>query len=164
MSLSNIRRFRVRRDGIHETVDAIQSAGRHCHEVLVIWSGNIDGDGFNVTAVHIPEQSSYRTEEGLCVVVDGPSLHRLNVWLHTEKQIIGAQVHGHPGMAYHSETDDAYPVATLEGSLSIVLPDFGRDGIWAEGVAAYRLVGVGQWAELAGPLEKLIEVVDDAAC
>ena len=35
------------------------------------------------------------------------------------------QVHTHPGAAFHSPTDDAWPIVHLEGFLSLVLPDFG---------------------------------------
>ena len=84
----------------------------------------------------------------------------MTVWLYEAQQVVGAQVHSHPADAYHSDTDDAYPVATLDGSLSIVLPYFGRDG-WESGeIAAYRL-GQDGWEELSGPLSELIEVVGD---
>ena len=68
------------------------------------------------------------------------------------------QVHSHPADAYHSETDDNYPIATLDGSLSIVLPFFGRDGWESSNIAAYRL-GPNGWVELTGPLSDFIEVM-----
>jgi hypothetical protein len=58
-----------------------------------------------------------------------------------------SRIHSHPGLAFHSETDDANPAITQEGSLSIVAPFFGLglrrsldacavlvllDGIWTE--------------------------------
>ena len=89
-----------------------------------------------------------------------PELHRLNVWLYEAQQIIGVQVHSHPADAYHSETDDTYPIATLAGSLSIVLPFFGRDGWESSDIAAYRL-GQDGWVELTGPLSDVIEVIDN---
>ena len=85
--------------------------------------------------------------------VDGPELHRLNVWLYEARQVVGVQVHSHPGAAYHSETDDAYPIATLDGSLSIVLPFFGRDGFGSTDVAVYRL-GQDGWLELSRSPER----------
>ena len=90
--------------------------------------------------------------------IDGAELHRLNVWLYEAHQVIGAQVHGHPCDAYHSETDDTYPIATLDGSLSIVLPFFGRDGWESRDIAVYRL-GQDGWVEPTGPLSDFIEVI-----
>ena len=159
MTLQGVRRFRIEGSAIRETEEAIRAAGQDGYESFVLWSGTRDGgDTFTVANVHIPEQTSYRSDAGLCVRVDGSALHRLNVWLYEVQQVIGVQVHSHPRDAYHSETDDTYPIATLDGSLSIVLPFFGRDGWESSGIAAYRL-GKDGWVELAGPLSDLIEVI-----
>lgn len=162
MTLRGIRRFRVKEDSIRATVDAIRSAGEEGYELFVVWSGIRDGDVFTVAEVHIPDQVSYKTGGGLCVRIDGSELHRLNVWLYKARQVVGAQVHSHPLEAYHSDTDNAYPVATLDGSLSIVLPFFGRDGWESEEIVAYRL-GQDGWEQLSGPLSNLVEVVGDGA-
>ena len=105
---------------------------------------------------------SYKTDAGLCVRVDGEELHRLNVWLYKAQQFVGVQVHSHPADAYHSETDDTYPIATLEGSLSIVLPFFGRDGWGSSDIAMYRL-GLEGWVELTEDVSDVIEVLSDGA-
>jgi len=155
-----VRRFRIRASDIRETEDAIRAAGREGYELFVIWSGTCNGTTFEVAEVHVPRQTSYRFDDGLCVRVDGDELHRLNLWLYEAHQVIGVQVHSHPVDAYHSDTDDAYPIATLEGSLSIVLPFFGRDGFESSDVAAYRLAREG-WLGLSRPLSDLMEVVAD---
>ena len=159
MNLKGVRRFRIQASAICETVEAIRSAGQDGYELFVIWSGARVGDTFTVAKVHVPEQISYKSDDGLCVRVDGSELHRLNVWLYEAQQVIGVQVHSHPTDAYHSETDDTYPIATLEGNLSIVLPYFGRDGWESSGIAVYRLERDG-WRELTCPINDLIEVID----
>ena len=160
MTLRGVKRFRVLASAIRQTEEAIRAAGQNGYELFVIWSGIRHGDTFIVADVHVPDQTSYRLGEGLCVRVDGAELHRINVWLYEAQQTIGVQVHSHPRKAYHSETDDTYPIATLEGSLSIVLPFFGRDGWEATGKAVYRLGPYG-WTQLTCPLTDLIEVVSD---
>ena len=160
MTLSDVKRFRVSVSVIRKTVESIRSAGREGYELFVIWSGTHDGELFSVEEAHVPQQSSYKLDTGLCVYVDDSELHRLNVWLYEAQQVIGAQVHSHPTEAYHSETDDTYPISTLDGSLSIVLPFFGRDGWDAEGIAAYRLGSHG-WCEICTPLTDIIEVIGD---
>ena len=162
MTLRGVRRFRIQASAVRETEEAIRSAGLDGYELFVVWSGTRDGDTFLVAEVHVPRQISYKVDGGLCVKVDGPELHRLNVWLYEARQVVGVQIHSHPGDAYHSATDDAYPIATLDGSLSIVLPFFGRDGFGTAEIAAYRL-GQDGWLELAGPLSDLMEVVADGA-
>ena len=160
MNLKGVRRFRIQASAIQETEEAIQSAGQDGYELFVIWSGVRIEDTFTVAEVHIPDQTSYQFDSGLCVRVDGSELHRLNVWLYESQQVIGVQVHSHPSDAYHSETDDTYPIATLDGSLSVVLPFFGRDGWESSGIAVYRLERDG-WRELTGPISDLIEVFDN---
>ena len=157
MTLRGVRRFRIQESAIRETVKAIRSAGQDGYELFVVWSGTRDDDIFTIAKVHVPDQTSYKDDAGLCVRVDGSELHRLNVWLYEAQQVIGVQVHSHPADAYHSETDDTYPIATLDGSLSIVLPFFGRDGWESSNIAAYRL-GQDGWVKLTGPLSDLIEV------
>ena len=160
MTLRGVQRFRIEASAIRETVEAIRSAGQDGYESFVLWSGTRDDDTFTVAQVHIPEQTSYKLNTGLCVRIDGSELHRLNVWLYEAQQVIGVQVHSHPTDAYHSDTDDTYPIATLEGSLSIVLPFFGRDGWESSDIAVYRLEQ-DEWVELTGPLSDQIEVVDN---
>ncbi len=160
MTLQGVRKFRIEASVIRETEKAIRSAGQDGYESFVLWSGTRHGDTFTVAKVHIPKQTSYKLNVGLCVRVDGSELHSLNVWLYEAQQVIGVQVHSHPTDAYHSETDDTYPIATLAGSLSIVLPFFGRDGWESSDIAAYRL-GQDGWVELTGSLSDLIEVIDN---
>ena len=162
MTLRGVRRFRIQAEAIRETEEAVRLAGQDGYELFIVWSGTRDGDTFVVAEVHVPRQVSYKLDGGLCVRIDGPELHRLNVWLYGARQVVGVQIHSHPADAYHSETDDTYPIATLDGSLSIVLPFFGRDGFASSDIAVYRL-GRGGWLELAGPLSDLMEVVADGA-
>ena len=158
MTLGGVQRFRIQSSAIRETVEAIRSAGQDGYELFVIWSGTRDDDTFTVAKVHIPEQTSYKLDAGLCVRIGGSELHRLNVWLYEARQVIGVQIHSHPTDAYHSETDDTYPIATLDGSLSIVLPFFGLDGWESSDIAAYRL-GQDGWVKVAGLLNDLVEVI-----
>jgi hypothetical protein len=58
------------------------------------------------------------------------------------------QVHTHPDDAYHSDTDNTYPIATTLGSLSIVVPNFAREGLVCPGMKVYRLASAG-WVEVS---------------
>jgi hypothetical protein len=59
-----------------------------------------------------------------------------------------AQVHTHPGSAFHSPVDDRYPISNKPGFISIVVPNFGTDPTGV-GWAWFVLVGAGQWRQLA---------------
>jgi hypothetical protein len=61
------------------------------------------------------------------------------MWLFENEEMLGIQVHAHPTDAYHSSTDDTYPIMTTLGGLSIVAADFASDGLLDKHCAAYRL-------------------------
>lgn len=67
-------------------------------------------------------------------------------------EVYAARIHSHPGNAYHSKADDANPIISFDGGLSIVVPFFGlglRRGL--DACAVYRHHD-GSWTELpAGP-------------
>lgn len=117
----------------------IRNAGKEGVEGVGLWFGRQEGNLFTVYSSLIPEQKAYRMEEGLLYQVGGEELHRINKWAYEQKIVLLAQVHSHPGRAYHSDTDDAFPIVTTLGGLSLVIPNFGFDPIDKKYWAVYRL-------------------------
>jgi hypothetical protein len=132
-----------------EMRERLAEVGLQGAEAFALWAGaRIDTRTFRVSALVIPGQQAYKTESGVCVTVPGDELHRLNMWLFENGLELIAQVHTHPTDAYHSETDNAFPIVATIGAFSLVLPDFAsRPFSWNE-VAVYRLNTKGEWAEL----------------
>lgn len=155
MSLEKVTTYFVPSGIVSETEEALRRAGERGYELFVLWSGVVDGTAFNVETHHVPKQTSYQLTSGLCVKVDGDELHRLNVWLFEAGQSLGVQVHAHPRRAYHSATDDAYPIVATVGGLSVVAPNFCRKRLLSRGTAVYRLRG-GRWAPESLKLIKVI--------
>lgn len=140
MSLTDIHTVRISRYHIDATEGALREAGGEGFERFVFWSGQTGGSGiFNVKTVHVPRQKAFKSRDGLLVRVEGDELHRLNAWLYEHGHVLAVQVHAHPAEAYHSATDDAFPIITIEGGISIVVPNFCREGLAANGTAIYRL-------------------------
>lgn len=148
MTLEAIREIRVPSHVVDATDAALRAAGGDRAECFVLWTGVAAGVTFEVRTAHVPRQKAYRFESGVCVRVEGPELHKLNVWLYEHVEQLAVQIHSHPEEAYHSDTDDTYPIVTVRGGMSIVVPNFGRDGLGGGGLAYYRLDDLG-WAELA---------------
>lgn len=146
MSLEEVVHFRVPADVRERTESSLRAAGREGYELFVLWSGQVTGDTFEVMAAHVPRQSSAKTHDGLLVTVEGEALHKMNMWLYEHKQLLGAQVHAHPRKAFHSKTDDTYPIVTALGGLSLVAANFCRRGLPHRSSAAYRLTSDG-WTE-----------------
>lgn len=155
--LAGVSRFTVTEGVIEATVEVLAEAGRRGHEAFVLW-GAIparDGSMHICTAVR-PAQHAEKTRDGLLVTVPGEALFGVNKLLYERGETLAAQAHSHPGPAFHSKTDDAFPLVTLRGALSVVVPNFARAGraglgswVW------YRLAGVGDWVQVdpAGLIE-----------
>jgi len=155
----DIDRLRVRRSMTETTQEHLRHAGSLGAEGMVLWAGRAREQAYEVEEVLIPKQYGVRTEDGVCVVVDGDELFRINVHLHDEGRTMIAQIHSHPGDAYHSETDDAYPIVTTVGALSLVVPDFGRGPFDLARCATYRLLPDRGWVLLSpAQAEALIRI------
>jgi hypothetical protein len=155
--LEGIRTFIVEHAVLAETIGFLRHVGFKGCEGFVLWSGRTDAPGaFRVKRAIVPDQRAMVTDQGLLVVVDGDALFRVNKFAYEQGETLCGQVHSHPTDAYHSSTDDDYPLVTLQGSLSVVIPDFaahapGDIEMWAW----YRLVDYGEWE----PLPDSVEVV-----
>ena len=94
------------------------SQGNESHALLV---GTKSQEIFSISDVWFPEQ----TVSPVSYEVPEEEEFRINVELNKQKLTVIAQIHTHPGDAFHSSTDDDWPSIALPGSLSIVIPDFG---------------------------------------
>ncbi len=127
----------------------LQKVGKRGLEGLALWAGVQTGEVFRVEHTIIPAQFGLRSAAGVGVRIAADELHRLNVWLYEHKVTLVGQLHSHPGAAYHSETDDEFPIATTAGSLSLVIPDFAVQPFSLDRCAVYRLDAVGRWTALS---------------
>lgn len=100
----------------------------------------------------VPQQNAHRSAYGH-VNVEVPREGQMDLALALgPDDLYVARIHSHPGDAFHSSADDANPVISFEGGISIVVPFFGlglRQGLDA---CAVYLFHDGAWVELkAGP-------------
>ncbi len=133
---------------ISRTLQVLQLFGARECEGLVLWLGEVTETGAQITHAAVPDQRPIKGEEGVGYFVDGAALFELNRRLSETGLRLIAQVHSHPGEAYHSETDDRYAIVTADGGLSLVVPNFGCAGTDPSDWAVYRLKN-GNWRELA---------------
>ncbi len=145
--LASTTHLTVPKQVVSGTGDALKAFGRMGFEGLVLWAGTISNGVAQVTEGLVPPQQPIRDERGVGYFVDGDSLFELNLHLHRSGLRLIAQVHSHPGEAYHSEADDRYAIVTAEGGYSLVAPDFG-DAFAISSCAVYRLNG-NEWLPLA---------------
>jgi hypothetical protein len=157
MTLADVGCFAVPAEVVSKTEWHLRRAGERGLELFVLWSGLLEGNRLTIHTAHVPHQTSYQLEGGLMVRVDGEALHALNAWLYQHHEILAAQVHAHPTLAFHSNTDDTFPIVTAEGGVSIVAADFCQDGLLADTTVTYRLRNR-LWLEVPRPAD-LLQVI-----
>ncbi len=159
--LSGVTEVRVPGSVVREAETHLRTVGRRGLEGFALWAGAAEGSVFRVSASFIPKQTGHRLPEGVCVIVAGEELHRLNVWLYEHRLTLIAQLHSHPTEAYHSATDDAYPIVTTVGGVSIVVPNFARSPFSVASSAIFRLQQAGGWRQLrVAEASRLIRIQD----
>jgi hypothetical protein len=136
------------KEGVEFIYEHLRNAGKQRVEGVGLFFGE-DGDNeFYITRSIVPAQKSYRTPKGLLYMVPGEELHRLNVWAYENRVRLIAQIHSHPTEAFHSETDDDYPIVTTSGGYSIVVPNFASDPIDLKFWEVYQLMPEKGWTHL----------------
>lgn len=120
---------------LSNTIDLMRSRGVLRQEIVALWVGERGLRVKRVRGVWLPGQ----TVGGIGFVVSGDELFAMNMKLYRKGWKYIAQLHTHPGEAFHSEIDNEYPIITQEGSYSIVFPNFALDSKGLEKCRVYRL-------------------------
>jgi hypothetical protein len=125
-----------------DTEKHLQYHGRRGNEGLVYWSGH------NYKNEATIKRCLYPVQHNTSVTVDvyRDELARINLLLEERDEVLIAQVHSHPGMAFHSGRDDDLPITFYIGFMSFVVPNFCAGGI--KGINDFELwehVGFGKW-------------------
>ncbi|HEX3433827.1 MAG TPA: hypothetical protein VHT25_07170 [Solirubrobacteraceae bacterium] len=129
-----------------ETISQLRGCGRRRNECVVYWTGALAEQGVVDAALH-PSHSA------------GPDFYEVTQrWLHETslalargKRTIRAQVHTHSGRAFHSRSDDSFPIVAQPGFLSLVLPHHAvRDDL--AGAYLAQLGADGRWRDI--PIEQ----------
>jgi hypothetical protein len=76
--------------------------------------------------------------------------------LAASKRSIKAQIHTHPAEAFHSATDDEWPIVSQAGFISVVIPDFALGQPSLENAWIGRLHINGEWQKLASVDEAIV--------
>ena len=148
--LDEITRVIIDHEVIPATLEVLRAYGKFGCEGLVLWLGQVTPPEGRVSEIYVPKQSSITREDGVGYFVEADELFALNQGLSQTGLRLLAQVHSHPGRAYHSEADDRYAIVTAQGGFSLVVPNFGDTDDDLREWAVYRLAGR-EWGELSEP-------------
>jgi hypothetical protein len=120
--------LRLRRKLLEQTFSHLRACGAGRRECIAYWLGPRSTRG-EVTEVVHPRHAATATSYD----VDGTWLNELWLRLAHDELELRAQVHTHPGAAFHSSRDDNMAAIQLAGFCSLVIPGFARGRISLDG-------------------------------
>ena len=142
---------------LKDTIRVFRDYGNQFLEACALWVGVDSEKVFYIKEVWFPPQENSIID----YYVSDIDVHQINVKLNKKNYSAIAQLHTHPNSAFHSCIDDEYPILTLPGSLSIVIPDFANIPIKSilNEIRVYRLI-INRW-QLQSKVEvkKLFKVI-----
>ena len=145
-------RYKLSRAILASTFDKFRECGSGLHECQIFWIGPWERPLTVSEPVH-PRHWSHSSGFD----VEGGWLNTFWLELAAKRVGVRVQVHTHPGRAFHSATDDAFPIVHLPGFLSLVIPNFGLGPVTFEGAYLAELTEGGQWRNV--PVRSRIELV-----
>ena len=136
--------YRLPRSILDQTFAHFRGCGLGRRECQVLWVSPWGVPETIAKAVH-PDHEAH----GGGFVLDDRWLNDFWVTLARENLGIRIQVHTHPGEAFHSQTDDAFPIINTIGFLSLVIPNFALGPISFEEAYLTEIQEDGRWREVA---------------
>jgi hypothetical protein len=134
-----------------DTLEHLRRCGDDRRECVTYWTGPADVPAVVDAAIHPAHTANPGGYE-----IDGHWLHEFWVDLGRSRRSVRVQVHTHAFDAFHSRTDDLWPVVHTPGFLSLVIPHFAgafsrgqlylseidETGRWTQVDLDARLVGI----------------------
>jgi hypothetical protein len=135
--------YRLPRNILDQTFAHFRGCGRGRRECQVLWVSPWDAPETITKVVH-PKHEAHVGG----FVLDNGWLNDFWFGLAQENLGIRIQVHTHPGEAFHSPTDDAFPIIHTTGFLSLVVPNFAFGPIGFEQAFLTEIQEGGRWREV----------------
>lgn len=135
--------FRVSAKIMEDTFALFRQCGRGEHECQVLWVSPWDLPDTITEVVHPKHRAGAHG-----FVLDDDWLNAFWLRLAAEGAGVRVQVHTHPFDAFHSKTDDEYPIIASSGFLSLVIPNFAQGAIGFDGAYLAEIQRSGQWRQV----------------
>lgn len=149
---------RINSVGIERTLDFLKQAGTQHVECVVLWLAKNLGEALDIQTVYQPQQIAEKD----FFRIPQESMKELVTYLRQNRLMVAAQVHTHPGPAFHSLADDTWAIIRHVGGLSLVIPRFARTTSaesFARNAAVFRLSEDNIWNEIRSrEIEQYLQV------
>jgi len=136
---------------IDGTLALLRQAGQLDKECVVLWLGTRRGSEIAVADWYLPIQEA----EVDYFRIPPEGMAALQAKLRSDRLMVAAQIHSHPGRAFHSEADDEWAIVRHLGALSLVVPRFASDTFannFLEQAKVYQFSSVATWDEIPSTL------------
>lgn len=144
-------RYQISAKLLSETFGHFRKCGKGHHECQALWT-SAWRDPEIITEVvhpaHIADVGGY--------LVDQKWLNTFWLTLADSDRGVRVQVHTHPREAFHSQSDDAFPIIHTPGFLSLVIPNFGTGPVGFENAYLAEIVPNGRWRQI--PCDRRLEI------
>lgn len=135
--------YRLERKLLEDTFKHFRACGCGHAECQVLWLSSWTQPEIITKVVH-PKHTSHI--DGYAV--DDTWLNAFWVELGDTNTGIRAQVHTHPREAFHSPSDDEYPIIHKPGFLSLVIPNFGLGPVGFKDAYLTEIQADGGWRQV----------------
>jgi proteasome lid subunit RPN8/RPN11 len=129
------------------TLTYLRDAGQDNCECIVLWLGRRDGALLHVEEAYRPMQNA--SEDMFEIPPAG--MTALYAELRKRRLMVAAQVHSHPGEAFHSTADNRWAIIRHEGALSLVVPHFASATTvsnFLDEAKTYHFTAAARWVEV----------------
>ncbi len=128
---------------VAQTLELLRTGGAAGHEHVVLWLAAASRPEI-VAEVYDPEQVTARDR----FRIPPSGMLALSGRLRADRLRVAAQIHTHPGPAFHSEADNEWAIVRHVGALSLVLPRFAATtdpDSFLDDAMTYELSAAGAW-------------------
>jgi hypothetical protein len=133
---------RVAEGLLNETFRTLRECGRAECECAVFWTGPSNEPIADALEHPLHKRSPFGYE------VESNWLTQLWKRLAKSRRSVKVQIHTHPAEAFHSASDDQWPIVAQAGFVSIVIPDFAAGEPTLHRAWVGRLDADGKWRRL----------------
>lgn len=135
--------YRISQAQLRETFSELRRCGNGKRECQVLWLSPWGRPGVITEIVH-PRHSASAVSFDL----DERWLHDFWTDLSVRQMGVRAQVHTHPGSAFHSHVDDRWPIVQTVGFLSLVVPHFAQGVVGFDDAYVTAIDPDGRWVRV----------------
>jgi hypothetical protein len=134
---------------VEATLASLQKAGERGHEGIVLWLADRANPSVIVEA-YVPRHVAQADRFWM----SSEAMNEMMDHLRSTRRAAAAQVHSHPGLAFHSQVDDTYALPQHAGAFSVVVPFFGAGTTsdnFEQCSAFFVLSSEGKWEPMGMP-------------